>query len=483
MRSYEVKNRTKFWIKLLALVLIGISVFAFLRSRKDALIRECVHLLERTLSQSTQMDVKIGKVSGNLLGLINFQDIQVVDPDGDPQEPPVLKIKELQFQYRFLDLLSKKFNSKIVLIIKSPEIHWSPYIGLRHSRFPFFGWMHEWMLSQKNNFMLKAEDASLFLKGYKPLAFRGINAQVEGESFHFEVPISHVAIGRSDVTSVMVIDGKFDLGPESEEDLLSGQIHTEGTVIDWKPISQEASFNFIFSQKAFQLNSTSFVGGIQIDGVVDFANDYNLALTIRAKDVPMSELGFFVNLNESIASANRFDLEADFDGNLLAPHLNARARIYNGFIGQRAFKAMDINVEGVYPTVTLNNSRILLEDGSTMFFADKSLEIGDLGRGSTFEMLVNESEQDTVVWGNWEFSRPRDSEDRPEFFMQRLLGQHARVHFRKMNEDEDREMFQERESRDMEVGFEYKLQSKDSFKVEYRDDQEVVGVLERKLTF
>lgn len=458
-------------------------MFLFLRGRKEALIKECVHLLEKSLSQTTQMDVRIGKVSGSLLGFISLQDVRVSEPGSAPAESPVLTVKELQFRYRFLDFLSKKFDSKVAMIVKSPELRWRPYVGIRRPRFPVFGWMREWAFSRKNNFVLSVENMSLLFQGTKPVSFKRISARVDGDTFHLEWPLSHLPIGKSDVSSVIVVDGKFDLGSRVESDLLVGQIHTEGTVIDWKPISRESAFNFVFSPEYFRLSSTSLLAGIQMDGGIDFTNDYNLNFSLKAQDVPMSELAFFMKLDKSLASASHFDLEADFDGNVFAPHVEARARLYNGWVGPRAFKAMDLNVEGVYPTVKLNNSRILLEDGSTMLFANKVLEIGDLTRGSTFEMLISESQQNTVVWGDWEFSRPVNSQDKPEFFMQRSLGENTLVHFKKTNEEPD--VLQDRtpKDRDMEVGFEYKLQAEDSLKIEYRDDQEVVGVLERKLRF
>ncbi len=458
-----------------------IGVFVFLRERKEALVRECVRLIEKGLSQSSQTRVKIGRVRGNLLGFIRFENVEVGGLGIAESEPPAFKIQELELRFRFLDFLSKRFDSKIVLIVKNPEVRWKPYLGIRVPQFPIFGWMREWASSQKSNFLLKVEGLSLSFEGYKPFRLSGINAQAEGETFHMELPVSHVPMGRSDVTSVIVVDGKFDPGPRADEDILVGRIHTEGTVIDWKPVSQESVFNFVFTQEAFRLSSANFVGGIQIDGQVDFTNDYELSLSIYAKDVPMRELGFFLKLDKSLASAGRFDLEVNFEGNFLAPQMEAHARIYDGFIGARAFKMMDLNAEGVYPTVRLNNSRILLEDGSTMRLADDVLEIGDLLRSSTFHSLISGSQQDTVVWGDWEFSRPTDDEARPEFLMQRLFGEHARVHFKKMNEDP--EEFQDRRSQDMEVGFEYKLRSENSLKLEYRDDQEVVGVIERKSRF
>lgn len=427
------------------------------------------------------MDVKIGKVRGNLLGFVRFHDLTVSEPGAGPAQAPVLTLKELEFRFRFWDLLSKNIASQIFIAARSPEIHWKPYLGIRRPHFPFFGWLREWTLAHKNNFVLKVEDLGFYVDGTTPLAISGVAAEIRGEQFHFEVPVTHVAMGRSDVTTVIGIDGRFERGPDSQDDKLSGTLRTEGTVIDWKPVSQEARFNFEFTPEYFLFNSVSFVGGLQWDGHIDFRRDYELNLSIHAQDVPMNELAFFTHLDQTLALAERFDMEVVFKGSLFAPQIEAHVRVYDGTVASREFRVMDLNAEGVYPTVRLNNSRILFDDGSTMRFADEVLEISALASSSTFKSLVSQAQQDRVVWGDWEFSRPRVEEDKSEFLMQRLVGENARLQFRKKDEDEGG--FRERESRDMEVGFEYKLASDNVLKLEYRDDQEVVGVVEKKLRF
>jgi len=167
-------------------------------------------------------------------------------------------------------------------------------------------------------------------------------------------------------------------------------------------------------------------------------------------------------------------------GSLWAPAIESRWRIYEGVFGKRSFKAMDVSVEGVYPTVRIADSRILLQDGSSMRIADKTLEVRELFQEKTYERLVSEAEQDTVVWGDWELSRQKGNNDRSEFVMQRNLGENANVHFTKFSEGD--KPLESRDSKKMEVGFEYRLRAKDSLKLELRDDEEFIGV-ERKMKF
>ena len=121
-----------------------------------------------------------------------------------------------------------------------------------------------------------------------------------------------------------------------------------------------------------------------------------------------------------------------------------------------------------------------MPDESTMRFADKTIEAGELFKEKTYEALVAEAQQETVVWGDWEFSRSKDANESSGLLMERSLGDNTKVHFTKFYEGfADQERTNEKQ---MEVGFEYRLRSKDSLKLELRDDEEFVGV-ERKMKF
>jgi hypothetical protein len=145
---------------------------------------------------------------------------------------------------------------------------------------------------------------------------------------------------------------------------------------------------------------------------------------------------------------------------------------------------MDVNLEGVYPTLRLENSRMLMDDGTVMRFADTSIEARDLFQESTYQTLIADAQQDSVVWGDWEISRTPNDGEQSDFLMERAFGDNARVHFKRSNAEQEvpAATGQRREENQMEVGFEYRLKSKDSVKFSLREGEEFVGV-ERKLKF
>ncbi len=474
-----VKERKKLLRVSVLIVLFLACAFLFLSTRKEAIKRECTRFLEVGLGRSIEADVKIGKISGHILGFVSFKDIEVSEPWLPTERGVLFRAKEIQFRYRLLDFLSKKFDAKLEVEVKSPEIYWRPRLGLKKPSFPFLGWMRQWALSQKRQVAVRIKNMS-FVLGYEEKKFSGIDITYEDNSFQIKVPVTHLTLAQLDISSEIYVEGRFESGLGEGLDSLQGTIRTEGTIINWQPLPHESSFDFIFSEVGFGVTSNNFMGGVEVTGEVDFTNDYSIDFLIKAPAYPLSNLGPFLGAGSNFSPQGRIDLETHFHGSPWAPSVESRARIYKGWLTQKDFKAMDVNVTGVYPTVHLEDSRILLEDGSVMRFADKVMEAKELFKEKTYEALVDEAQQDTVVMGDWEFSRPRDSKDQPEFLMQRSLGEKASVHFRKFNDQE--ETLDSFETRDMEVGFEYRLRAKDFLKLEFREDEEFVGV-ERKMRF
>ena len=473
------KDRRKLIFRLFLVAMLLVCAVFFLEARKDMLVGRLTRLLESTLSRGMDVEVKIGKISGHVLGYVNFKDVQVSEPGLPAEQATIFKAKEIQFRYRFLDFLSKKYDSKVEVIVKKPEVYWHPRVSIAKPNFPFLGWMREWALSQKKHLVVRIEDMSLTL-GSQEKQLRGVDVTYEDNSFSFEIPIAHVNIAESDVSTVLYAKGRFETGWDEELDSLTGQIETQGTVINWRPLPKESKFDFVFSNDHLSIHSSDLLGGIELTGEINFTKDYEADFKIKAANLPLSNFAPFMGLDPKFSPEGHMDLDVHFYGSPWAPNVVARARLDKGWLNRKDFKAMEVNVAGVYPTVKIENSRILLEDGSVMHFADKTLEAKELFKSSTYETLAREAQQDNVVWGDWEFSRTKGVKDQGDFSMERSLGGNTSVHLRKLNEE--RQIMEPTDNRDMEVGLEYKLQSKDSLKVELRGDEEMVGV-ERKLRF
>lgn len=481
-RILAVKNRNKKLIKFFLYAAIVVSAVLFLNHRKDLIIQQSTALLERVLSRESELDVHIGKIRGKILGEIQFTDVRVLTPGDSPENERLLfRTKEIIFRYHLLDFFSKKLDSKITVLVKDPEVYWRMRTKLRHNtQFPFMKWMREWALTQKENVEIQIQNLSAYL-GPEKYKMEGIQLSYAKDSFKMEVPIRHLELEGQDVSTVIKVLGSFRTGLFYDEDAFSGEIFTEGTVVNWSPLPEESRFNFVFSTSGFKLISSDFLGGIEVVGEIDFEKDFDSHWTIKAMDYQLSNVSLFLKSAHIATLPAKIDLEISLDGSPWAPTFEGRARIYDGWVGKKTYKAMDISVSGVYPTLNLSGSRLLLQDGSTMRFADKTLEFWDLFRSKTYQELVSEAQQDTVVWGDWEFRRPRDINDQPEFLMQRTLGEQARLHFREYRQEES---IEKEPTHQMEVGLEYKLLSpKNSLKLEFRENEEKFVGVERKVKF
>lgn len=473
------QGRAKMLMKVGLVLLLIIGAFLFLKHRKETFIRECTRHLEASLSHGTDYKVRIGRVSGHLAGFVSFRDVKVEEPWLPEGEETVFQAEEIRFNYNWLDFFSKNFISKMEMTVTKPVVFWHPRVGLKKPDFPFLTWIRDWAISQKNRLVIRIQSMTLIM-GDQKKAIRNIDISFEDNVFHAEIPLSHIRLGASDLSSVIKFEGRFESGITMEQDALRGQITTEGTVINWKPLPYEAQFDFDFSREGFHMSSSSFLGGAEVSGRIDFLEDYNIDWNFKAQNYPLSNLDPFFGFGKDMGPQGRMDVTARFRGSPWAPAVEGRCRITDGWVSKKAFKAMDVSVQGVYPTVRLSDSHILLQDGSSMRIADKTLEIVELFKGKTYESLVNEAQQDTVVWGDWELSRQKDDQDRPEFMMQRNFGDKANVHFTKFTSND--KPIESRQSSELEVGFEYRLRAKDSLKFEFRDDEEFVGV-ERKMKF
>lgn len=475
-------SRRLFWAKLGLVSVVALGSVFFLQAKKEALVRLCQDTVTALFRRQTDLNVTVGRVSGHFLGTAVLHDLRVEAPWLPEERRLLFQAKSIEVRYRFLDFLSKKFDSKIVVTVDRPLIVWTPRLKVRRQSFPFMDWMREWTLSGLQNLQVEVRDLQVQLEDGHRL--RGIQASLSREALHFQAPLTHLAIGRLDVTSTIHVRGGFEPGNESRPDALRGELTTEGTVINWKPVEDETRFDLVLTSDELRMTASDFLGGIQVLARLNLSGDSALDATVTAKGYPFSNLEPFISGPQSFRMPTKLDLEAEFSGTWLQSQVNFRARIYEGWIGKATFEALDVNGSGVYPTVRLSDSKILMQDGvTTMRFADRAVEIKDLFRSQTFEALVSEAQQERVVWSGWELSRTVDDNDLSEFMMQRLFGDNASVHFRKYNEDPEKPVdMGEVDPTPLEFGFEYKLRSKDSVKVEVRDGEEFVGV-EHKVIF
>ncbi len=480
-RILAVKNRNKKWLRFFLLVLLALTGLFFVKMRKDFLLEEAQKAFQTFLSQESDYEIRIGRVSGRLTGQVRLENVEVLNPGPFPdRDRRLFSAKEIIFHYRFLDFLSKKSSSGISVTVQSPRIVCQPKFRLRRRmNFPFFNWMRQWLLTQKDAIDIQVLDMGLEFE--RPaLKLEGIKLRYGANQLEAEIPLRHLTLGNADLSTVLKLQGKFRLGYFGAEDVIEGEISTEGTVVNWTPLPEESSFRFVFSRSEFSLISSNILGGLEAEGGIRFDGDTPIRWRITAENYPIGQLEFVsLGIPKDILSS-RLHLDLKLEGTPEAPLMEGQARIVSGAKEDRAYKAIDLQVRGVYPTVTLENSRLLLKDDSVMKFADKTLEFHELFQRETYTRLIAEAQQDTVVWGDWQFRRPQNIVDNSEFLLQRSLGDRAHLNFRDTRRDETTAQNQDTDK--MQIGLEYRLLGKNSFKVEVDEDERFVGV-EQKLKF
>ena len=470
----------KFYAKLaLALVIISAVTFTA-KQKKEMLVREGTHFLQRLLSRETQLDIKVGKISGRLSGSVRFDDVRLEDPALPAGLKLLLRAKRIEIRYRLLDLFTKKFSSKVTIIVTAPELISHPHPGLRHDRFGFFGWLKEWSVSQRQHVRVIIKDLKITQKpeGHD---FADIQIEYADDAFQVRIPVRHLEAWGHDISTELILKGRFESAVLNLPDSVMGDISTEGTVVNWSPLPWESRFIFKRTPDKLKIESTDFLGGFNLLASIDLQHDDEASLLLRTKQYPLANFGPFLHTGVKAPLEGALDLEARVKGQLDAPHLEAYATITGGRSGANKYQSLNLYVEGVYPSLRLSDSRILFEDGKMMRFADQNVEFAELFDESIYKEWISGSDQETVVLGNWEFHRPAEEDEKQEFSLQRFFGKHASVNVKKANvADESR--LDSPEKNDTQVGFEYRLKGKDTLKFEAREDERFVGV-ERKMSF
>jgi hypothetical protein len=465
----------------LAALLFAVTAF-FVKTKKEALVREGSNFLQSLLSRETGLDVKIGKISGRLSGLIRFEDVRLENPDLPEGLRVIFRAKRVEFRYLLIDFLTKKFNSKITVSVESPELFWRPKFRMRSEPLPFFGWLRDLILTQRQRLALHVKNLKI-VAGVDGREFPGIGLDYADDLFKVLVPVSHYAFLGNDVNTQIIAQVRLEWGFSKSDDRFVGQVYTEGTVVNWKPVPWESRADIVLTRTDLKVDASNLLGGLEVTGGIQFTDDVGLAMDLKAKEYPLLNIEPFFGRGDNSSYDGHLDLDAHVEGPINALRAQVDVTVKGGKAGKSHYKALNIHVSGVYPTLKVYDSQLLTEDGISMKFADQTIEFRDLFSASTFRRLMANSDQNDVAVGGWEFRRPVDENQLPEFLVARTMGKYARLYFRKYNEPEETKIeTSEEDKKQVEVGFEYHLRSKDSVQYKVREDEQFVGI-ERKLSF
>jgi len=452
--------------------------------KKDALVREGATFLQNMLSRETKLGIRIGKISGKINGVVRFEDVTLEDPALPEGLRTLFRAKRVEFRYRLWEFLTKNFQAKLLVNVTDPELYWRPDMQRRNDSPPFFYGLRDLLLTQRERLSLRVKNLT-FIAG-EGMKFPGIGMDYENDTFRIDVPLRHFQLGENDINTELKLRGRFEWGLLRSDDKLVGEMYTEGSVFNTQPLPWESRFDYTLTRDGIRMDNSTFLGGFQLTGEVRFGEKDTADILLSAKDYPIKNLEQFLGRGVPGAYDGQLSMEARLHGPLNELAAEVNARVDGGHIGTGNYRSMTLHASGVYPTLTLSDSHLLMEDGTQMRFADQPVELWELFSSHTYRTLITSASQENVSLGGWGFKRPIDENQQSEFLLERSLGQNAQLLVRKYNEtDEDRRVMEpaeERDRQDMEVGFEFRLRPEDKLKYTVREDEQFVGV-ERKLSF
>ena len=316
-------RRKWLWKLIVAVLLIAVAAY-LVRSKKEALVREGSNFLQSILSRETDLDIKIGKISGKLSGVIRFEGVRLENPALPEGLRVIFRAERVEFKYGWVDFLTKNLNSKITVIVEDPEIFLRPKLRLDPEPFPFFGWLRDLVLTQRLRLAVHVRDLKIVM-GLDRKEFSGIRLDYEDDRFDLLVPVRHVEFLGNDVNTQIIARARLEWGLLRSDDRFVGQVTTEGTVVNWKPIPWELRMDFTLTRDGFRIDSSDLLGGLEVTGEARIAGETSLTIDLKAKDYPIQNCEPFFGRGDGSAYDGHLDLEAHFEGPLDALRTDAHA--------------------------------------------------------------------------------------------------------------------------------------------------------------
>ena len=150
-----------FLLKAIVFLAVLGAALLFVRMKKDTLVREGANFLQSLLSHETKLDIRIGKISGRITGVIRFDDVALEDPNLPEGLRVLFRAKRVEFRYRLWEFLTKNFRTKIVVQVTDPELYLRPRAH-GSGPFSFFNTLRDLLLTQRQRLGLHVKNLTLY---------------------------------------------------------------------------------------------------------------------------------------------------------------------------------------------------------------------------------------------------------------------------------------------------------------------------------
>jgi hypothetical protein len=255
---------------------------------------------------------------------------------------------------------------------------------------------------------------------------------------------------------------------------LEGSFETRSLIINYKPVAG-AKAEYGFSNGVLDIKYLKVGDLFSLSGRINTREPKDADLTLVANNVSLSWLGFMLGSKEaSSVITGTMNGKFDIKGKRDKINISSRFDVRSGTIGPLDFEHMSASLKGDMPFLKIEDSRITRKSG--YFELAGEMDMRRIGKDNIFDDIRLVTDDGAITWDDWSSVRTHDGRN---VSMRKRLSEDFDIEFRRAFDDY---LIDESSRNSDKVGFEYKLQSKDSLKMMVGNDNDFFG-FEHKDTF
>lgn len=465
-----MKKIVIFTVLPLMLIAGALGAYHVLKSQKvDQQFKE---FLKSRFSDNFGLKISVGKIHANPAGLISVDDLELTIPNPDGSSAPIFLAKTISFKYSLIDMFKENFSGWLDITLDRPTFYSNvPFEGkVRNtgSLEIFSGLVHK--VKKKTRLIVKS--GTVVWVGQEGVLSE-ISGTVEGKSFDFKLSLNHIQLHGFDVSTTLHMIGVVSGETANQTDpKLIGQIITDGSIVNWKPVPEESSADFEITKNELKITSAKVLGGIMVSGVIGHSSSSVVDLSMETEQYPLAQMYDIMSFTGGSPIGTLLDAKLFVKGSVYQPNIEGQVTIQNPDGKDKKFKNIQLNFTGVYPEVTLSESRMVASNGSVMRFSTRQLPVRELFKTETYERMIRQTEQTSVAWGDWTLAR---REDEDSVWLEKSLADDMTLTYQRYDHDETRLNPNSLENEN-ELSLEYFLSKKGSVSMDIRDDEQLVSL-------
>ena len=280
----------------------------------------------------------------------------------------------------------------------------------------------------------------------------------------------HLKVRNFDITGKVAINNRIvkdAAGPTGKVERFEGDISTEGLTLNHKSFF-DLKGSYKVSEGLFGVSDLRLGKDAVVNGTIGLRPPYLLDIVVTSDNVSMARILGHFGAEDALKISGTLNGKFELKGPLRKIRLNARMDIRQGNISGLDFDRMTASLRGEGPVIKIEDSSVARQSG--YFSLEGYIDLRKAGKGNVFEDIRLTSDDRALLWDGWGATRMQDIQ---EFRMNKKVTEDFNLDFTKFISDD---RIDESIRQNDKFGFEYRLQSNESLKLEVGQDTNFFGV-------